>query len=79
MTPSIIGYIKNGTLTYTFYHLTIGTNGIAYFMSVALFVVILNIKIQSKSFSKIATWAPNVFAVYLITSHRALKYYLYDE
>lgn len=72
-------YILNNEITYSFYSISTGTNGIVYLMSVTFFIFILNVKMQGNIWHLGAKLSPYVFSVYLITSHKGVKYFLYER
>lgn len=72
-------YILNNKIVYSFYSITTGTNGIVYLMSVAFFILILNMKMRDTIWHSLAKLSPYVFSVYLITSHKGVKFFLYER
>ncbi len=75
----INNYVLNNEVVYNFYSISTGTNGIVYLMSVSFFILILNVKMQGNRWQFLAKLSPYVFSVYLITSHKGVKFFLYER
>lgn len=75
----LFSFFCNNKIVYSFYHISLGTNGIVFLLSLIFFQLILTSKFCGNLWNQIVRISPYVFSVYLISSHRGLKYYLYDR